>query len=367
MRVALIHYWLVNDRGGEKVLKAIHELYPDATIFTHVLDRRKAPAFADAEIETTAIQKLPFARSLYQLYLPLMPTALEAVDLSGYDLVISSEAGPAKGVLPHPGALHVSYVHSPMRYIWNMYAAHMRGANPVIGALFPFISNYLRMWDVTTAARVDHFVANSHNVAGRIRRYYRRDAAVVHPPVDVDAFSLSTRSEDYYLAVGELVDYKRTDILVEAFARMKKHLVVIGGGKALSSLRARGGAHVHFLGRADFATLKQHYADCRALVFAPEEDFGIVPLEAMASGKPVIAYGRGGALETIVPGQTGLFFNAQTPEAVIAAVEAFEAQRSRFDPHAIRAHAEGFATPVFKSRFKAQVEQALERHRDARA
>lgn len=360
MRVALIHYWLVNDRGGEKVLKAIHDLYPDAVIFTHALDRKKVPAFADARIETTSIQRLPFASKLYQTYLPFMPAALEALDLSGFDLVISSESGPAKGVLPHPRATHVSYVHSPMRYIWNMYPAYMRRSNPAVRALFPYISNYLRMWDVTTAARVDHFVANSRNVADRVRRYYARESEVIHPPVDLDAFTRSQTDDGFYLSVGELVDYKRVDILVDAFARMKKRLVVIGGGKDLARLRRRGGRTVTFLGRVDFETLRAHYAACKALMFSPEEDFGIVPLEAMACGKPVIAYGAGGALETVVEGQTGLFFPAQTPEAVIAAVEAFETSASRFDGGAIRAHAERFATPVFQQNFKTMIDRTLE-------
>ena len=362
MRVALIHYWLVNDRGGEKVLKAIYDLYPGATIFTHVVDRKRVPAFADADIQTTTIARLPFAKRQYQTYLPFMPSALEALDLSDFDLVISSESGPAKGVLPHPRALHISYVHSPMRYLWNMYPAYMRRSNAIVRGLFPQISNYLRMWDVSTAARVDHFVANSHNVAQRIRRYYRRESDVIHPPVDLDAFALSTKDDGFYLAVGELVDYKHTDILVDAFARMKKRLIVIGGGKELKTLKGRGGGYVKFLDRVDFATLKDHYAHCRALLFSPEEDFGIVPLEAMASGKPVIAYGAGGALETVVDGRTGLFFPEQTAESVIAAVEAFESRAAHFDPAAIRAHAETFSTPIFKQKFKSLVDAALENH-----
>lgn len=359
MRIALVHYWLVRERGGEKVLKAIHEIYPEATIFTNVHDPARTPSFKDAKIETSFIQKLPFAKSLYQNYLPLMPAALEALDLSSYDLVISSESGPAKGVLARPGATHISYVHSPMRYIWNMYSDYIRNANPAVRAAFPFVANYMRIWDVTSAARVDHIVSNSHNVAARVRRYWGRPSDVIHPPVDIDSYQLSTTNEGYYLYVGELVDYKRADIVIDAFARMKRRLVVIGGGKDLDKLAARGGDNVQILGRVGAAELSQHYANCRAVVFSAEEDFGIVPLEAMASGKPVIAYAAGGALESVLPNKTGLFFPEQTPEAVIQAIEAFEAMENKFDPAAIRAHAETFATPVFKAKFQALVDRAL--------
>ena len=360
MRIALVHYWLVRERGGEKVLKAIHDLYPGAKIFTNVYDSKRTPSFAGADIETTFIQKLPFARSWYQSYLPLMPAALEALDLTDFDLVISSESGPAKGVLARPGSTHISYVHSPMRYIWNMYPQYVRRANPLVKAVFPFVANYMRMWDVTSSARVDHIVANSHNVAARVQRYWGRGSDVIHPPVDIDNYAVSRTDEGFYLYVGELVDYKRADILVDAFAKMKRRLVVIGGGgKDAEALERRGDGAVTFLGRVDQATLSDHYARCRALLFAAEEDFGIVPLEAMASGKPVIAFDAGGARETVVAGKTGLFFPEQTPEAVLKAVEAFEANQSRFDPAVIRAHAETFATSVFQAKFKAYVERAL--------
>jgi glycosyltransferase involved in cell wall biosynthesis len=367
MRVALVHYWLVNDRGGEKVLKAFYDLFPDATIFTHVVDPKKMPAdLADARIETSFVSKVPFAKSKYQLYLPFMPAALEALDLSGYDLVISSESGPAKGVLPAPNATHICYVHSPMRYIWNMYAESMRRANPVVRALFPWISNYLRLYDVTSAARVDQFVANSHNVAARVRRYWRRDADVLHPPVAVEDFTFSPKHEGFYLYVGELVDYKRADVIVDAFTKLGAPLVVIGSGPDEKRIRRSAGANITFLGRTDFATLRDHYERCRAFVFAAEEDFGIVPVEAMACGKPVIAFGKGGALETVIEGATGMFFHEQTPAAVVEAVRAFEANASGFDPHAIRAHAETFATPLFKAKFLRLVEQAMDPARSAR-
>jgi glycosyltransferase involved in cell wall biosynthesis len=359
MRIALVHYWLVRERGGEKVLKAIHDLYPDATIFTNVHDRARTPMFDGANVRTSFIQKLPFAKSLYQNYLPFMPSALEALDLNEYDLVISSESGPAKGVVTRPGSTHICYVHSPMRYVWNMYPDYLRRSNFAVRAVFPFIANYMRMWDVTSSARVDHIVANSHNVATRVRRYWGRGSDVIHPPVEIDAFRQSSTHDGFYLYVGELVDYKRADILIDAFAQMKRRLVVIGGGKVTAELEKRANGAVTFLGRVDQATLADYYARCRAVMFAAEEDFGIVPLEAMASGKPVIAYDAGGARESVIHGKTGLFFPKQTPEAVIEALEAFEANESKFDSAAIRAHAETFATPVFKAKFKAYVERAL--------
>jgi glycosyltransferase involved in cell wall biosynthesis len=247
-----------------------------------------------------------------------------------------------------------------MRYLWNMYPDYMARSSAPVRAVFPFLSTPMRTWDVTTAARVDRFVANSHTVARRVWRYYRRPCEVIHPPVALEDFAASGRDEGFYLYVGELVDYKRADILVDAFNASGRPLVVIGGGAALKRLKRQAKPNVRFLGRADFATLKAHLEACRALVFAAEEDFGIVPLEAMACGKPVIAYGAGGALETVVEGRTGLFFKEQTPQSVAAAVEAFEDRAAQFDPAAIRAHAETFGAPRFKAQFLRAVEGLME-------
>jgi glycosyltransferase involved in cell wall biosynthesis len=360
MRVALVHYWLVGDRGGEKVLKALYEMYPTATIFTHVFDRAAVnPIFQNADVRTSMVQTLPFARSKYQLYLPFMPMALEGLDLQGYDLVISTESGPAKGVIPAPQARHFCYVHSPMRYIWNMYAESMRRSNIAVRTLFPAISNYLRTWDVASAARVDAFAANSHAVKARIARYWRRDAEVIAPPVAVQDFPVTPQHEGFYLYVSELVDYKRADLVVDAFTASGRPLVVIGDGPQMKALRARAGANVKLLGRVDFASLRAHYAACRAFVFAAEEDFGIVPVEAMACGKPVIAFGKGGALDTVRPGVSGLLFPDQTPQALNAAIAAFEDNAGAFDPHAIRAHAETFDVPVFKAKMAAALDRLM--------
>lgn len=307
MRVAIIHYWLVGMRGGEKVLEALCRMYPEADIFTHVaVPEVLSEDLRRHTIRTSFIAKLPRAARMYKSYLPLMPLALEQLDLKGYDLIISSESGPAKGIIPPEGAVHLCYCHSPMRYIWNMYHDYRRTAGPLARVAMPLLTHYLRTWDESSAARVDRFVANSSTVAGRIRRYYRRKSTIVHPPVDVSAFAPVAPDlvGDYYLMVGELVRYKRPDIAVRAFNATKRRLVVIGGGEMLAELRALAGPTVQVLGSQPFAALRHHYARARALIFPGEEDFGIVPVEAMASGRPVIAYGRGGATETVVAGRT---------------------------------------------------------------
>ncbi len=333
MRVAIIHYWLVGMRGGEKVLEALGRLYPEADIFTHVVvPEILSEGLRRHTIHTSFIAKLPRAPRMYKSYLPLMPLALEQLDLSGYDLILSSESGPAKGIIPPEGAVHICYCHSPMRYIWNMYHEYRRGAGRVAKLAMPLMTHYLRTWDESSAARVDRFVANSGTVAARIRRYYRRDASVVFPPVDVDAFAPVPPEEvgDYYLMVGELVRYKRPDIAVRAFNATGRRLVVIGGGEMLAELRALAGPTVEILGSQPFAQLRHHYARARGLIFPGEEDFGIVPVEAMASGRPVIAYGRGGATETVVDGLTGVFFDEQSEEALIDAIARLE--RLPLDP-----------------------------------
>lgn len=353
MRVAIIHYWLVGMRGGEKVLEALCRMYPCADIFTHVYD---ASAVSDVikqhRIHTTFINRLPGAKKLYKKYLPLMPMALEQMDLNEYDLVISSESGPSKGIIPSPAALHVCYCHSPMRYIWNMYNRYYDSSGLMTRLMMPPLAHYLRTWDVATANRVDHFAANSATVAQRIKSYYRRDSEIIHPPVDTTAFHPIPSSEvgDHYLMVGELVSYKRPDLAVEAFNLMKAKLVVIGGGEMLDRMRRIAGPTVTIMGPQPFDVLREQYSRCKALIFPGEEDFGIVPVEAMASGRPVIAFGRGGATETVVADKTGVFFDIQTTEAIIDAVERLE--RMDFNPADAVARAAEFRTDVFIEKFK---------------
>ncbi|GIT92007.1 glycosyl transferase [Jannaschia pagri] len=368
-RVALIHYWLVGMRGGEKVLEALCRMYPDADIFTHVADR---DALSDTlrrhTIHETWIGRLPAARRLYQAYLPLMPRALEGLDLSGYDLVISSEAGPAKGVIVPPDAFHLCYCHSPMRYLWDQYHVYRAGTGSVQRAAMSVFAHGLRQWDVTSAARVDAFAANSHHVADRIKKYWRRDASVVHPPVAVEDFAPVPPAEvgDSYLWLGELAPYKRPDMAVEAFNRLGLPLTVIGGPqKTVDRLAAEAEPNITFLGKTDFDTLRDHLSRCKALIFPGEEDFGIVPVEAMAAGRPVIAYGRGGACDTVVEGQTGLLFPDQSVEDLVAAVLKFEASHLAQAPsEALVRHAAGFSEDVFRQGIRALLPPHL---RDAEA
>ena len=360
MKVAIIHYWLVGMRGGEKVVEALCEMYPQADIFTHVyVPEMVSDRIRQHRIIPTFINSLPRAARMYKNYLPLMPLALEQLDLRGYDLVISSESGPAKGIIAPSDALHVCYCHTPMRYIWNMYHDYRNSAGRVARLMMPPLTHYLRMWDVTSAARVDSFVANSATVAKRIHRYYGAPSVVIHPPVDTGAFSIAAPSEldEYYLMAGELVSYKRPDLAVRAFNEMKLKLVVIGGGEMLDEIRRLAGPTVTVLGSQPFDVLKQHYARCRALIFPGEEDFGMVPVEAMASGRPVVAFGRGGATETVATGVSGVFFAEQSAEAISSAVRSLA--DIEIDPEKIAAHANQFAREQFFQKMRAHIDGLL--------
>lgn len=358
MKVAIVHYWLVGMRGGEKVLECLCELYPDADIFTLVADRDKlSPILLKHRITTSFLQKIG-GRRFYQKMLPLMPQALESFDLSGYDLILSSEAGPAKGIIPPPDSVHICYCHSPMRYIWDLYPQYYRKSGWLARMAMRLTSSWLRAWDVTTAARVDHFIANSAFVAKRIGKFYRRGATVIHPPVDVSRFELSDAPEDYYLCAGQITPYKRIDIAIEACTRLNKRLVVIGSG-ATKEMKRQAGPTITFLDKIDDQAMARHFRNCRALLFPGVEDFGIVPLEVMASGRPVLAYRRGGAVETVVEGETGLFFDEQTAESLMGALTRFEAQIDGFDPAAIRRHAQGWNRDIFKERLQAFITAQL--------
>lgn len=363
MRVAIVHYWWLSNRGGEAVVGALAQLYPDADLFVHVcneaLVRETLGARFRGRIVQSFIARLPGAQRHYQKYLPLMPLASEQLDLSAYDLVLSSESGPAKGVLTRPDALHICYCHSPMRYVWDLYHDYRNGSGRLVRALFPPIAHYLRLWDRASADGVDQFVANSAFVAARIRKIYRRDATVVHPPVDVGAFDPGCVRGDHYLVLGQLVRYKRADLAVQAFNELGLPLVVIGEGEQMAELQAMAGPNVRLLGRQPFDAIRAQLQTCRALVFPGVEDFGIVPVEAMAAGAPVIAYARGGALETVRDGVTGVLFHEQDVGALKAAVRRVEAGVQRFDAQAAHRHAMAFDRARFLREMAALIDSAL--------
>ena len=366
MKVAIVHYWLVAMRGGEKVLEALCRLFPQAVLFTHVYN---PAAVSDTikrhEIRTTFINKLPLARTHYQKYLPLMPMALEQLDLREFDLVISSESGPAKGVLTGANTRHICYCHSPMRYLWDMYQDYLEASGTVSRLGMRLLTPSLRQWDALSSLRVDHFIANSQTVAARIRKHYRRDAEVIHPPVDIAGFS--PENGDFpqpgpaapYLCLGQMVGYKRVDLAVKACTATNRPLVVIGDGELRKDLERKAGPSVQFVGWLQDNALKQRILQSRALLFPGEEDFGIVPVEVQAAGRPVIAYKKGGALETVKDGVSGIFFDEQNERSLIDAMDRFERCEKDFAPHAINAHAQSFAPEKFNTAFMKTVETIM--------
>ncbi|QPC99139.1 glycosyltransferase [Qipengyuania soli] len=360
-RVAIVHYWLVSMRGGERVVERMLGLYPGADIFTHVYDpARMSDTIRQARIATSYIDRLPGSKRFYQYYLPFMPTALEQLDLSGYDLVISSESGPAKGVITDPGSLHVCYCHSPMRYLWDHYHQYRRAANPLARAAMPLVYNWLRQWDVNSSARVDRFAANSGFVRNRIRKVWRREADVIHPPVETSLFTPSLEVDDEYLWVGAMVPYKRPDLAVDAFNANGRKLLMVGQGSMLKSLKARARPNIRFVERLGFNELRRAYSRARAFIMTAEEDFGIAPVEAMASGRPVVAFAGGGALETVIADRTGVFFGEQEVHSLVDAVEQLESFLPHFDPNHAIERAEHFAPEVFDERMKRFIDEGSE-------
>lgn len=366
MNIVIVHDWLTGMRGGEKVLEVLCELYPDATLVTLLHNKGMlSPAIEMMNIKTSFINKLPFKVKKYRNYLPLFPLAIELIDFSKYDLIISTSHCVAKNSKPGKNALHICYCHTPMRYVWEMYDEYFGKdkAGFLTRTAMSITAPLLRSWDVQTSRRVHYYVANSYNVAGRINQYYNRQADVIHPPVDTSLFQISEKNEDYFLIVSALVPYKKVEIAVNAFNKTGKRLVIVGTGPESEKLKLIAKDNIEFLGWRRDDELAEIYSGCRALIFPGVEDFGIVPLEAMACGKPVIAFAKGGALETVVdkdPNSTGVFFYEQTTDSLISAIEEFE--KKSFDPRLIRNHALEFDRAIFKERIKKYIEEKIASH-----
>jgi glycosyltransferase involved in cell wall biosynthesis len=364
MRVAIVHDWFASATGGEKCVESFLNLWPDADVFTLVDflgEKDRAKTLRGKHPRTSFIQNLPFSRSKYRSYLPFFPMAIESFDLSGYDLILSSSSSVAKGVLSHSDQLHVCYCHTPMRYAWDLHHQYMRESGldrKPSGILAKGILHYIRMWDLGTAGRVDHFVANSRYVAARIRKIYSREADVINPPVDVSRIPLRAAKEDFYVTVSRLVPYKKVDLIVRAFTEMGKPLVVIGAGPDMAKVKALAGPNIQLLGYQEDAAVFEWVGRARAFLFAADEDFGISPLEANACGTPVIFYGKGGLLETIPQPDCGISFADQTTEAIRGAVERFETLATPFDPAALRRNAERFSRERFEREIRGFVERS---------
>jgi glycosyltransferase involved in cell wall biosynthesis len=357
MKVAITTDWLNSFGGAERVLIQLHALFPDAPIYTTVYDPRGLPPEMQGwDVRTSFLQRVPFARRRHQNFLPLMPLAFEQFDMGDYDLVITTNSACAKGVITRPGAVNLCYCHTPCRYIWDQYHQYTRVHRA--RALIAPVAHWLRLWDRLSADRVDRFIVNSHEVAARVRRHYRRDSEVIYPPVDVERVVPSGRPpEDFYLVVSRLVPYKRVDLAVQAAHRLGRKLVVVGDGPERKQLERMAGATVRFLGRRSDAEIADLYARCRAFLFPGWEDFGIAPVEAQAAGRPVIAYARGGATETVLDGTTGVLFDEQTVDGLVDAIRRFEAES--FDPAVCRRNAERFDSAEFRARIRRAVDEAM--------
>jgi len=361
MKVALVHDYLNQMGGAERVVLALHELFPDAPLYTSIYaPERVDPAFQKIDVRTSFMQKFPFVIKHHQPFLPFYPSAMESLDLRGYDLVLSSSSAFGKGVIVKPGTLHICYCHTPMRWCWN-YTEYVEREQmgKMARRILPFLITWLRVWDQTTAARVDHFIANSPIVAERIQKYYRQESIVIPPPVEGSRFLFDPHSQprDYFLVLSRLAPYKRIDLAIQACNQLHLPLVVIGSGRDEKALKALAGPTIRFLGGLSDTEVLQYLAHCRAFLFPGEEDFGITPLEAQASGRPVIAYGAGGALTSVLEGVTGTFFQEQTVESLAAVLASFDERR--YDPQTIRAHALEFDKPRFQRRILQFIETKM--------
>lgn len=369
MKIAIIHEWFDSYAGSEKVLEQMLKVYPEADLYAVVdfLPKDKRNFIQNKNVTTTFIQNLPKAKTKFRKYLPFMPLAIEQLDLSEYDVVISNSHCVAKGVITGPNQLHISYVHSPIRYAWDLQNQYLEEANLKYGLkgwIAKIILHYMRLWDYRTSNNVDYFLCNSKYITKRIQKCYRREAKVIYPPVAVNDFNICTQKEDYYLTASRMVPYKKIDLIVEAFSKMPdKKLVVIGEGQQFDKVKAKAKDNILLLGYQPFEVLKQKMQKAKAFVFAAEEDFGIIPVEAQACGTPVIAYRKGGALETVInydkEKPTGLFFEEQTVDSIVKAVNKFEKNQNLFLAENCRRNAEKFNEERFKKEFKTFVEEKI--------
>ena len=361
MKVALVHDYLNQMGGAERVVLALHEMFPDAPLYTSIYDpKRVDTAFQSIDIRTSFMQRFPLVKKHHQPFLPFYPFAMERLDLRGYDLVLSSSSAFAKGVVTRPDTMHICYCHTPMRWCWN-YDEYVEREQlgGISRSILPFFISGLRVWDQTSSMRVDHFIANSPVVADRIRKYYRRDSIVIPPPVEVSRFTFdsTTRPEDYFLIVSRFMPYKRIDLAIEACNLLQLPLVIIGSGRDENRLKRLAGPSIRFTGRLSDEEVVHYYAHCRALILPGEEDFGITPLEAQASGRPVIAYAAGGALASVIDNVTGTFFHKQTVESLVEVLESFDERG--YDPQTIHNHALEFDKPRFHRRILQFIEAKM--------
>ncbi|MFA6522710.1 MAG: glycosyltransferase [Patescibacteria group bacterium] len=366
MKVALVHDYLCQYGGAERVLEALQALFPEAPTFVLLYDKdAMGGRFGHREIRTSFLQKIPGALSHLRWLLPLMPTATECYDLSEYDVIISSSSAFSKGIITRPDAIHICYCHTPTRYLWSDTHSYVQelNASKAVKALLPPLLNYLRSWDKLSADRVDFFIANSETVKTRIKKYYGKESQVIFPPVDTHLFSIAPGPKDYYLAGGRLVPYKRFDLVVDAFNRLGIPLKIFGTGPMEEQLKKMAGEHIQFLGKVSDEERMRLFQNAIAFIHPQEEDFGITPVESMAAGRPVIALRRGGAVETVIDGVTGTFFDEQSWEELADTILHFD--HTKFDPEKIRAHAETFSLSMFRNQISRTVEDVWNTHTHA--
>ncbi len=357
MKIALVHDYLVQYGGAERVLECFCELFPYAPIYTLIYDKEATHGiFEGKRIYTSFLQKFPFSKKKHRIFPLLMPLGIEQFDFSKYDIVLSDSSSYAKGIITGPDTIHICYMHTPMRYAWDDCQKYTQDFSfpMIIKKIIPFVMNYIRIWDKASADRVDKFIANSNFVAKRIKKYYRKNSTVIHPPANIKKFYVSKKRGDYFLMVGRLIAYKRHDIAIQAFNKLKLPLKIIGRGPEMKRLQKIAGPSIEFLGRVEDEKLAEYYSKCKAFVFPQEEDFGIVAIEAMASGRPVIAFRGGDIPEHLEEGKMGIFFDRQTPEDIISAVEKFRDED--YDPQYIRSKALPFDREIFKDKIRKHIE-----------